>query len=50
MATGGRDGSLAAECITQAGREIRQLKGLLFLSILVNVALTGAVIAVIVLR
>lgn len=45
-----RNGSLAADCIAQAGREIRQLKGLLFLSLVVNVVLVGAVIVAIVLR
>lgn len=45
-----REGSLATDCIAQAGREIRQLKGLLFLSLVVNVALAGAVIVAIILR
>lgn len=43
-------GNLAADCIAQAGREIRQLKGLLFLSLVVNVVLAGAVIVAVVLR
>lgn len=45
-----RSGSLAADCIAQAVREIRQLKGLLFLSLVVNVVLAGAVIVAIVLK
>lgn len=45
-----REGSLVTDCIEQAGREIRQLRKLLFLSLVVNVALSGAVIVAIVLR
>lgn len=45
-----RHGRLATDCIAQAGREIRQLKGLIFLSLVVNVVLAGAVIVAIILR
>ena len=50
MAAGERHGSLAADCIAEAGREIRQLRKLLFLSLAVNVALSGATIIAIVLK
>ena len=50
MAEGERHGSLATDCIAEAGREIRQLRKLLFLSLVVNVALSGAIIVAIVLR
>ena len=50
MAAGGRHGSLATDCTAEAGREIRQLMKLLFLSLVVNVALAGAVIGAIVLK
>ena len=50
MSAGERQGSLATDCIAEAGREIRQLRKLLFLSLAVNVALLGAVIVAIVLR
>ena len=39
MAAGERHRSLATDCIAEAGREIRQLRKLLFLSLVVNVAL-----------
>lgn len=50
MAAGGRQGSLATDCIAEAGRKIRQLRKLLFLSLAVNVALSGAVIIAIILK
>ena len=50
MVAESRNGSLASNCIAQAGREIRQLKGLLFLSLAVNVVLAGAVMVAIVLK
>ena len=50
MSAGERQGSRATDCIAEAGREIRQLRKLLFLSLAVNVALFGAVIVAIVLR
>lgn len=50
MAAGERHGSLARDCIAEAGREIRQLRKLLFLSLVVNVALSGAVIIAIILK
>ena len=51
MAAGEKHGSLATDCIAETGREIRQLrKMLLFLSLVVNVALSGAVIVAIILR
>ena len=50
MAAGGRHESLATDCIAEAGREIRQLRKLLFLSLVVNVALSGATIIAIVLK
>ena len=39
MAAGERHGSLSRDCIAEAGREIRQLRKLLFLSLAVNVAI-----------
>ena len=51
MAAGERHRSLATtDCIAEAGREIRQLRKLLFLSLVVNVALSGAIIIAIVLK
>ncbi len=50
MLAGERQGSLATDCIAEAGREIRQLRKLLFLSLVVNVALSGAVIIAITLK
>ena len=50
MAAGDRHESLATDCIAEAGREIRQLRKLLFLSLVVNVALSGAVIIAIILK
>ena len=50
MGAGERRGSLATDCIAEAGREIRQLRKLLFLSLVVNVALSGAVIIAIILK
>lgn len=50
MAAGERHGSLATDCIAEARQEIRQLRKLLFLSLVVNIALSGAVILAIVLR
>ena len=50
MSVGERQGSLATDCIAEAGREIRQLRKLLFLSLVVNVALSGAVIIAIILK
>lgn len=50
MAAGEKHGSLATDCIAEAGREIRQLRKLLFLSLVVNVALSGAVIIAIILK
>ena len=50
MAAGERHGSLATDCIAEAGREIRQLRKLLFLSLVVNVVLSGAVIIAIILK
>ena len=50
MSAGERQGSLATDCIAEAGREIRQLRKLLFLSLAVNVALSGATIIAIVLK
>ena len=50
MSAGERHGSLATDCIAEAGREIRQLRKLLFLSLAVNVALSGATIIAIVLK
>ena len=50
MAAGERHGSLATDCIAEAGREIRQLRKLLFLSLMANVALSGAIIIAIVLK
>lgn len=50
MAEEERHESLVTDCIAEAGREIRQLRKLLFLSLVANVALSVAVIVVIVLR
>lgn len=50
MAAGEKHGSLARDCIAEAGREIRQLRKLLFLSMVVNVALSGTIIMAIVMR
>ena len=50
MPAGERHRSLATDCIAEAGREIRQLRKLLFLSLVVNVALSGAIIIAIVLK
>ena len=50
MSAGERQGSLATDCIAEAGREIRQLRKLLFLSMVVNVALSGTIIMAIVMR
>ena len=50
MRAGERHGSLAMDCIAEARQEIRQLRILLFLSLVVNVALSGAIIIEIVLR
>ena len=50
MTAGERHNSLATDCIAEAGREIRQLRKLLFLSLVVNVALSGAVIIAIILK
>ena len=50
MAAGEKHGSLATDCIAEAGREIRQLRKLLFLSLVVNAALSGAVIVAITLK
>ena len=50
MAAVDRHGSLATDCIAETGREIRQLRKLPFLSLVVNVALSGAVIVAIILR
>ena len=50
MAVGERHGSLVTDCIAEAGREIRQLRKLLFLSLMANVALSGAIIIAIVLK
>lgn len=50
MAEEERHESLAMDCIAEAGREIGQLRKLLFLSLVVNVALSGAVIVAIVLK
>ena len=46
----GKTRELARDCIAEAGREIRQLRKLLFLSLVVNVALSGAVIIAIILK
>ena len=50
MGAGERRGSLATDCIAEVRQEIRQLRKLLFLSLVVNIALSGAVILAIVLR
>lgn len=50
MAAGEKHGNLATDCIAEAEREIRQLRKLLFLSLVVNVALSGAIIIAIVLK
>ena len=50
MAAGERHGNLATDCIAEAGREIRQLRKLLFMLLVVNVALSGAIIIAIVLK
>lgn len=50
MAAGEKHGILARDCIAEAGREIRQLRKLLFLSLVANAALSGTVIVAIVLR
>ena len=48
MAAGEKHGSLATDCIAEAGREIRQLRKVLFLLLVVNVALSGTAIVAIV--
>lgn len=50
MGAGERRGSLATDCIAEARQEIKQLRKLLFLSLVVNVALSGVVIVAIMLR
>lgn len=50
MVAGERHGNFATDCIAEAGREIRQLRKVLFLLLVVNVALSGAVIIAIILK
>ena len=47
MAAGERHGNLATDCIAEAGREIRVLKRLLLLSVVMNVVLIGSVVVIV---